>query len=334
MGRKTVEVPRTGGQVADIPLEQILPDPNQPRRTFSKTKLEELSGSIASQGMQQIPTVNRAFVRDGVQFYYINAGERRLHAHRMLHRPTMQCLVQDARYDGSFNLDRKLAQAAENSSREPHTHGEIIILLTEIVAAERAKLGREHGSGEVALGRLAVAFGKSRAWAINYQKLTRLHPELRTMLDDEDETRRLNFSVACTLSQVPMELQQQILEQAKPLKNKGGHTLMLQFISRQAMAVRDDRGIPQRGRRPSDDRAALQSVVSGLYRLAMKFYAERHTSEHRAFVTGVLGQMRTTEVDRLLHEINQAMVAFVELQTAVKQRRETLYAGLRAVSNR
>ena len=40
-----------------IPLREIIPDPNQPRKTFNQQKLEELSSTIKSKGVIEPITV-------------------------------------------------------------------------------------------------------------------------------------------------------------------------------------------------------------------------------------------------------------------------------------
>ena len=50
------------GRVLFLPVDAILPNPDQPRRTFDPSALEELANSIQAMGMLQPLTVRR---RDG-----------------------------------------------------------------------------------------------------------------------------------------------------------------------------------------------------------------------------------------------------------------------------
>ncbi len=122
MKRKTHQpvAPQRGARVLDIPMDQLLFDPNQPRTKFDPDALAELAESIRSQGLQQLPAVNFAHSKDDKAYYYIKAGERRYRAHQILKRNVMTCIVEEDAYDGTHDINRKLAQAAENSSREPH----------------------------------------------------------------------------------------------------------------------------------------------------------------------------------------------------------------------
>ncbi len=322
-----------GGYIADIPIDQLLFDPNQPRKYFDQEALNELAESIRSQGLQQLPLVNFAFERDGKPFYYIKAGERRYRAHLILKRDTIQCHIEADVYDGTFDINRKLAQAAENSSREPHTHGEIITVMQEVIEDELRKRGdRTHGAVEVAMGRVAQAFGKSRGWAANYYTLTHLHPDLQAEMDASERSERLNFSVAMALARIPIERQVELLKQANGLKEKGGHSLMYRFILRQAQAIRvssEGGNSSQRGRRPSDDKAVFMGSVLSMHRVATAFVAERRSSEHNAYMASVVSSMRVIEIDSLLHMLRESMLTLEGIQKVAQERRTVLYEGLR-----
>ena len=61
-----------------LPVDRILPNPSQPRKTFARDELESLAQSIRENGLLQPVTVRR---ENGV--YYLVAGERRLRACRL-----------------------------------------------------------------------------------------------------------------------------------------------------------------------------------------------------------------------------------------------------------
>ena len=96
------------GQVVQVPAEQVLPNPAQPRRRFDEDKLHALAQSIRENGLLQPLTVRI----DGGRVVLI-AGERRLRAARLAGLKTVPCLV--CRLD-----DRQSAAAAlvENLQRE------------------------------------------------------------------------------------------------------------------------------------------------------------------------------------------------------------------------
>ncbi len=98
-----------GRQHVKLALDQIDPNPYQPRRDFPKAELEALAASIAEAGLLQ-PVSVRAV---GGGRYQLIAGERRWRAHRLLGRPSIEALVVPAE-DG----DLAVLALAENLARE------------------------------------------------------------------------------------------------------------------------------------------------------------------------------------------------------------------------
>lgn len=102
------EVFDVGRQHTKIHLDRIMPNRFQPRITFAEEGIQALAKSIAQIGLTQPITV-RAHGDD----YELIAGERRLRAHRLLNKPTIEAIVVDAD-DGqaaamalSENIDRE-----------------------------------------------------------------------------------------------------------------------------------------------------------------------------------------------------------------------------------
>lgn len=72
-----IPVDRPTGGFAELPVEDIEPNPQQPRAVFEETSLEELAASIREVGILQ-PIVVRVGEPEGT--YTLVAGERRLRA--------------------------------------------------------------------------------------------------------------------------------------------------------------------------------------------------------------------------------------------------------------
>lgn len=68
---------KTGFDEIDVNL--IVPNPNQPRKIFDETKLQELADSIKKYGLLQPVTV----IKGDDNKYILVAGERRLRAHKL-----------------------------------------------------------------------------------------------------------------------------------------------------------------------------------------------------------------------------------------------------------
>ncbi len=109
--RETGNVRETNA-VHVLPLEAIIPNPNQPRRRFSEKALEELAASIASQGLLQ-PILVRPMGEGAARKYEIIAGERRWRASKLAGLKEVPVVVRN------FTVQETLAAALiENLQRE------------------------------------------------------------------------------------------------------------------------------------------------------------------------------------------------------------------------
>lgn len=80
-----------------IPVEDILPNPNQPRKIFDPNAISELADSIKSCGVITPLTVRRS-LRGG---YELIAGERRLRASKLAGLKYVPCYILDTDEKGS-----------------------------------------------------------------------------------------------------------------------------------------------------------------------------------------------------------------------------------------
>lgn len=92
-------------------LDAIQPDPSQPRQTFPRESLEELSESIRQDGVIQPIEVTEIAPNN----YLIVHGERRWRAAQMAGLETIPAVVQRRNYD---NVTRFVRQMVENIQRE------------------------------------------------------------------------------------------------------------------------------------------------------------------------------------------------------------------------
>jgi ParB/RepB/Spo0J family partition protein len=101
-------------QVWEIALDQIEPNPDQPRTVFGQDALEELARSIKATGGVLEPILVRP--ENGTGTFRIIAGERRWRASRLVGLDTIRCLVTDVD-------DERMAllALAENMVREDLT---------------------------------------------------------------------------------------------------------------------------------------------------------------------------------------------------------------------
>ena len=96
--------------VAELDIEQIDPNPYQPRKHFDEEKLQELSDSIKYHGLLQ-PVV----VIEHKDRYILIAGERRLRASKLADLQTIKAIIADVELD---DLRMRELALIENIQRE------------------------------------------------------------------------------------------------------------------------------------------------------------------------------------------------------------------------
>jgi len=83
--------PAEAESLIEVPIDQIEVNPNQPRKVFDFTALDELAASIRSSGVIQ-PII----VRRSAGSYQLIAGERRWRAARQAGLERIPAIVRDA----------------------------------------------------------------------------------------------------------------------------------------------------------------------------------------------------------------------------------------------
>ena len=157
------------GRVLCLSPDAIYPNPDQPRRTFDQSGLEELSASIQELGVLQPLTVRR---REGR--WELVAGERRLRAARLAGLEEVPCLSIQADSQSS-----SLLALVENLQRRD-------LDFWEEAQALQSILDTYHLSQE----ELARRIGKSQSAVANKLRLLKLPPEILSALRDGGCTER------------------------------------------------------------------------------------------------------------------------------------------------
>ncbi len=155
---KTVE-----NGVLEVELSKIQPNPNQPRKNFDKTALEELRDSIKIHGVIQ-PIVLAKHIDGG---YIIIAGERRFRASQMAGLKCIPAIVKDY-------TERQIKEIAliENLQREDLNPIETARALKEVML--------EYNMTQ---DELADRIGKSRSAIANTLRLLSLSSEVLKLVE-------------------------------------------------------------------------------------------------------------------------------------------------------
>ena len=151
----------TSSQLQELPLNQVVPNPHQPRKVIDPQAVGELAASIQSEGLLQ-PIV----VRPTANGYELIAGERRWRAHQHLGREKILARVLEVSDLSSASLS-----LIENLQRE------------ELNPLEEA-MGYQSLVSDFSLTQQEVAerMGKSRSHVTNLMRLLQLDGELRRLL--------------------------------------------------------------------------------------------------------------------------------------------------------
>lgn len=157
----TPEARRAAG-VRELPIESVVTNPDQPRRHFDPTALEELAESISQHGVIQ-PILVRTV--DG-EAYQIVAGERRWRAAQKARLETIPALVRSLTDAEVMGL--ALVENLQRSDLNPIEEARAYRNLAETY-------GRNHES-------IAQMVGKSRPYVANTLRLTRLPEKVQALV--------------------------------------------------------------------------------------------------------------------------------------------------------
>ena len=192
-------------EIQDIPVNEIRPNPYQPRKTFNEDALRELSESIKNHGVFQ-PII----VKKGIRGYDLIAGERRLRASKMAGLDKIPAIVKDFSDDEM----REIA-LLENIQRENLTAIELAWAYKGII--DNLDIRQED---------LALRIGKSRSHITNTLGLLNLPEEVQKMILNGE----LSMGHARVLSK--MEDESKITDLAKKIINEGLSVHEIEEISK------------------------------------------------------------------------------------------------------
>ena len=151
-----------------IPVDNITPNPEQPRMVFDADSLSELSASIQEHGVLQ-PILVRPL---GNNEFQLIAGERRWRASKAAGRTTIPALVEEIDDDTALEIS-----IIENLQRED------LSPLDEASMYDR--MIREHG---YSVRKLAQKLGKDKGYLENRLRLADAPPEVRELVSVRKDT--------------------------------------------------------------------------------------------------------------------------------------------------
>lgn len=186
--------PELQGKTLVVKIEQIRPNPFQPREYFDQQSLEDLTQSIKEKGV-----IQPVLVRRKGDYYELIAGERRFRAANLLNLQEIPVIIKDVDDQGSLEIS-----LIENIQRQ------------DLNAIEEARAYQYLiDKFEVTQEKISEVLGKSRVSITNTLRLLNLPQEIQ-----EDIRRgRITFAHGRALLEVEDINQQRRL--AKEIISKG-----------------------------------------------------------------------------------------------------------------
>lgn len=161
---------RTGGSILLIPTDEIIPNPNQPRKVFNQNELDALADSIRNNGIIQ-PLVVRKNNNDE---YELISGERRLRAAVKVGLETVPCVLMSV-----SDNDSALFAIIENIQRDNLNYFE-----------EAESISRLVNDYSMTQEEISKRLGKSQSYLSNKLRLLRLSDELRSVILENSLSER------------------------------------------------------------------------------------------------------------------------------------------------
>jgi len=152
------------GDVLELDITEVFPNPNQPRKVFDENALQELADSISAHGVI-MPIVVNAVPEGG---YMIIAGERRWRASQIAGKTVIPAIVKNY-------TDKQVKEVSliENLQREDLNPIEAAMAMRQLM--EDYGMTQEN---------LAERLGKSRSTIANTLRLLQLSPEVIRLISE------------------------------------------------------------------------------------------------------------------------------------------------------
>ena len=180
-------------EIIEVSLDELRPNPYQPRKVFDQEALEELSSSIREHGVFQ-PII----IKKSIKGYEIIAGERRVRASKLAGKETIPAIIRD--FTDEEMMEISLLENLQRENLNP----------IEEAQAYRSMLDKLGITQE----ELSTKVGKSRSHITNIIGILRLPEEVQKMIAQE----KLTMSHAKLLSK--LENEEDILEMADRIVNQ------------------------------------------------------------------------------------------------------------------
>ncbi|TDK44439.1 ParB/RepB/Spo0J family partition protein [Antarcticimicrobium luteum] len=221
MADVSVEPAASGAQArtradGQVPIEQLKPNPNQPRRSFDQKNLDDLAASVREKGILQ-PLIVRPAKGGG---YEIVAGERRWRAAQQAQLHQVPVLIRDL--DDTEVLEIAIIENIQRAD----------LNAVEEAAGYRQLMDRFGHTQE----KLAEALGKSRSHIANLLRLLTLPEDVQSLVKNGDLSA--GHARALITSETPSDLARAVVRDG------------LSVRATEALVKKQQQGAPETARAP------------------------------------------------------------------------------------
>lgn len=154
-------------QIREIKLEQLRPNPYQPRKEFRPEAIQELKESIKTHGILQ-PLI----VRESIKGYEIVVGERRFRAAKEAGLKTVPAVIRD--FDEQKMMELALIENLQRQDLNPVEEAQAYQKLMEGLGVTQEELAKR--------------LGKSRPYIANHLRLLQLPEKIQHLIAENTLT--------------------------------------------------------------------------------------------------------------------------------------------------
>lgn len=282
-------------KVIDIPVKEIQPFKNQPRKYFDQKKLQELAESIEAVGQIVPGLVKKNTGNNSPYSFELVDGQRRWHALQIAGIEYMRVIL----IDPQSEKDQFMLSVICNFGREGHT---------PIETADAVQFFYKKG---VSIAEIAKIFARSQPWVYQYLKIFKLDDEIKKMMSPENpEDKKLPFSAAIFLADLPKDMQRKVANVIikRGLKINQARNL----IRMEADKIGLTAGNPKRS--PRDDYKILLSFLKRTRR-----DAEIFDEKNQSFFDELFKHRKSKDVDDILKILEENINILHKLWSALRK---------------
>ena len=209
-----------GRRIITVPVNDIIPNREQPRVRFSEEAMEDLKKSIVENGILEPPVVRRRG-----DFFELVVGERRFRAAKALNFDTIEVIVMDVESDEKMlvlSLIENIQRDDLNAIEEGKAYQQIM---------NKMNLTQEE---------VASVVGKSRSTVANTMRLLNLFERVQAMVSDG------TLAPGSARALVPVEDVELQYKLAKKIASGGLSSRKAEALVKQALSENSKDGAPKK----------------------------------------------------------------------------------------